>query len=73
MEDTPKTGRRPGAVRSDIPVQSMSSAEKAEEDIEEGMDRMMNEGGGVVEHYHENAPVHRNDLVDVEDENPGMT
>lgn len=35
-----------------------------EEDIAEGMDRMMDEGGGVVEHHaSEDAPVSRNDLV----------
>lgn len=36
----------------------------AEEDIAEGKDRMMDEGGGVVEHHtSEDTPVSRNDLV----------
>ncbi|CAB3394412.1 MULTISPECIES: hypothetical protein [Kyrpidia] len=68
MQDPLSTGRRTDAVRSDVPVQRES--DPAKEDIEEGMDRMMNEGGGVVDHYHEHVPVLRNDLVNV-DENPG--
>ncbi|GEN32846.1 MULTISPECIES: hypothetical protein [Aneurinibacillus] len=37
------------------------------EDVAEGMDRMMDEGGGVVDEvwaYHD--PVQRNELVDVD-------
>lgn len=40
----------------------------AEEDHEEGMDRMMNEGGGVVEqNFPAGAPILRNDLVNTQE------
>jgi len=68
MEDRDHAGPRPKGGRSDAALRQES--EPAKEDIEEGMDRMMNEGGGVVDHYHEHVPVLRNDLVDV-DEDPG--
>ncbi|GIM44677.1 hypothetical protein DNHGIG_02260 [Collibacillus ludicampi] len=39
----------------------------AEEDKEEGMDRMVDEGGGVVEqNVPAGAPILRNDLTDVQ-------
>jgi hypothetical protein len=41
--------------------------ERAEEDKEEGMDRMVDEGGGVVEqNVPAGAPILRNDLTDVQ-------
>ena len=40
------------------------------EDIDEGIHRMMDEGGGVVsQNYPEGAPILRNDLVDLDQQN----
>jgi hypothetical protein len=37
----------------------------AQEDIDEGVNRMVDEGGGVVDQDEPNTPVLRNSLVDV--------
>ncbi|MBX6394359.1 MAG: hypothetical protein IRY98_01360 [Alicyclobacillaceae bacterium] len=73
MQEEPKTDRRTGSVRPETGAGQPPWHDQSEEDIEEGMDRMMNEGGGVVNHYlDEDIAVHRNELVDVgNDENPG--
>ncbi|MDI3327953.1 MAG: hypothetical protein QJR06_05340 [Alicyclobacillaceae bacterium] len=63
--------RPPGPRRPEVAPPEWDKM--AEEDIEEGMDRMMNEGGGVVNHYlYDDVPVHRNALVNGEEnEAPG--
>ncbi|UOF90650.1 hypothetical protein LSG31_22815 [Fodinisporobacter ferrooxydans] len=51
----------------DDPNESWKYQSPPEEDIEEGMSRMEDEGGGVVEQIEPlGAPIHRNALVDVE-------
>jgi hypothetical protein len=48
--------------------QQLHDVHAAEEDIQEGMSRMIDEGGGVVEQTDpQGAPILRNSLVDVEE------
>jgi hypothetical protein len=58
----PENNRMPATEPNDV------LDDRAEEDKEEGMDRMMDEGGGVVEQNDPaGAPILRNDLIDVQD------
>lgn len=51
-------------VAVDGPTNENELRDMAEEDLEEGMDRMQDEGGGVVEqNFPAGAPVLRNDLT----------
>lgn len=53
-----------GLITMEHPENEDRLLDMAEEDMEEGMDRMQDEGGGVVEqHLPAGAPVLRNDLV----------
>lgn len=53
--------------RSTVSVHARAPEPVAHEDVEEGIHRMMDEGGGVVSQCEpEGAPILRSDLVDTE-------